>query len=402
MSNLPRAAQHPKLLARLRKPEPPSIARLVEMIESDYQFKLAYLTLAAVIESASATIETSGDQRAQSAAARMLRVFKTAMPKALRAIAYGRAAFECVYDFDPVNRLALISALDYLPFEHTRLRLDRAGEFDGVDLAAGEKKLTLGPERSWWFALDATTLEPHGKSRYLGAAYAVYLERRKLAELESVWYSRYAIGQGIARAPEPDETAFQPEGAPAPIEAMQRELDRVESGGVLVLSSKTRADGSLLYDYTPSEGLRDATALENRRRMLDAAALRSLGVPERAVMSEQSVRTYDLAQVHREILYKTCEDVLSQLVASFQRHVLDRVVRLNWPAPQRPNLTLLHQPLGDKRRDLVLDLAKGLATSKTMPALVADGTLDAAKVFELANLPRRVGPPTIRRERSGP
>lgn len=397
MSNLPRAALHPKLLAKVRKEEPGSIARLVELIEADYQFKLGYLTLAAVVESASATIETTGDERARALAGSMLPLFRQALPKALRAIAYGRAAFEMTMRFDPANRIATVATLDYLPFEYSRLKLDANGRYLGVelhvdnDLQSGERTLLLGPERTWWFALDPTVLEPHGKSRYLGAAYDIYLQRQQLRELEDVWYSRYAIGQAIARAPESDEVSFTPKtgGPETPMDALAAEVDRIESGGVLVLSSATRSDGKYLYEYTPSDGLRDATALENRRQMLDAAALRSLGVPERSVMSEQSVRSYDLAQVHREILFKTCEDILAQLVASFQKHVLDKTVAVNWPESERPHLQLLYQPLGDKRRDLVLDLAKSLATANTLPPLVADGTLDAAKVFELANLPGR-------------
>ena len=397
-SDAPRAALHRKALRAVRREEPENVADLVERVEADYQFKLAYLTLQALIQSAPVTIEVDGDDRAARLADNLTTIWKETLPYALRAIAFGRAAFERTYRIDPATGLALVAGLDYLPFEHTALRLDADGSFDGIELAVDERATILDPSRSWWFALDPTALAPHGRSRYLGAALEVWKARRRLEKQEEIWFSKFAIGHGVARAPERSETdPVYDKGSIGdldaagelldPMDVLRQRCEEIESGGVLVLSSKAYPDGKYLYDYEQTVGQKESGPLEDRRVLLDAAALRSLGIPERALTQDGSAGSYALAQAHLTVLHNTCEGILAQLAASFQKYVIGKSIALNWPADCSPALTLVHQPIGDRRRDLVVALVKDLLSSSSLSPLLATGAVDVVKLLEIANLP---------------
>lgn len=402
----PRTALHRSVLAGQRKKEPAGLADLARQLEADYQFKLANLVLRSLVQSATVTVEagTPRDaaprevERARALADNLEEVWRRTLPSMLEAIGLGRAAFEKTFRHDPALELYLLADLDYLPFERTSLALDEEGSFAGIELSAGEASggfaspsqpaIRLEPARAWWFALDPTVLEPHGRSRYLGAAREVFLRRRELDRLEAIWYSKFAIGHAVARAPDRGETdpVLGPGGREEewldPIEVLRDRCQEIESGGVLVLSSKTSPDGKYLYDYVESAGQKDGAPLENRRRQLDVAALRAMGIPERAITQDGQTGSYALADVHQSVLEKTCEGILGQATASFEKYVAAKAAELNWPIDRRPRFRVTFQPLGDDRRGLVLDLVRTLA-----PRLLEEGRLDADTLLAIAGLP---------------
>jgi hypothetical protein len=353
---LPTSTMHRSILRSVRQEEPKSIVRLVEEIERDYQFKLGYLVIQALVQSARASIEVEapGDEsRATRLGDNLQRTWAQSLPQATRAFAYGRAAFERTYRYDRAANLHLVASLDYLPPEHSELVLGEDGAFAGVRLATEEGSVLLGPERSWWFALDPTATAPHGRSRYLGAPQEIWRARRKLEEEERIWFSKFALGHGVARAPDAHAAPARFQDGPGdsgeivdPMEALRRELAAIESGGVLILSSKTYADGKYHYDYQESQGLRDSTPIEHRRQMLDVAALRSLGIPERAVTQDGQTGSRAVAQVHLEVLYRTAEGIVEQIAASFDRYVVAKAVEVNWPERRRPAHRVRWSPIG--------------------------------------------------------
>ncbi|MGL5097953.1 MAG: hypothetical protein ACRDD1_20370, partial [Planctomycetia bacterium] len=247
---------------------------------------------------------------------------------------------------------------------------------------------------AWWVALDPTPREPHGRSRYLGAPLEVWRQRRRLEDNERVWYEKFALGHGVLKAP----SSYPPlpgagrvadaDGRPAdPLSDGLHMLDRLRSGGVAVLPSERGAAGEPLWDYTPPTTTQDAGPLENRRRSLDAAALRSLGVPERAVTQDDATGSHAMAAVHWQVLQATCEGILSQIAASFQKYVVEKAVRLNEPALDGAKLTLVCQPIDAQRRGLVLQLVQSVLRSPKLSPLVAEGVVDVAKLLEIADLP---------------
>ncbi|QDU60010.1 hypothetical protein Pan216_08470 [Planctomycetes bacterium Pan216] len=393
----PLRARHHAILRKARRQEPASLARLVEGIEADYQFKLGYVILTSIIESVEVAIETE-DPRAQPLAKNLFEHWHLVLPHGLRAIAYGRAAFEKTYRIDADSGLALLAGLDYLPFERSGLRLDAEGSFAGVELRGPGHTALLEPDRAWWFALDPTPLEPHGRSRYLGAALEVWKQRRQLERQEEIWYSKFAIGHAVARAPEKadvdpiiDQGDLGVVGADGqyvdPMDVMRERCNEIESGGVLVLSSKTNREGRYLYDYQESPEQKESGPLELRRKSLDAAALRSLGIPERAITQDSSTGSYAMASTHLSVLLHTCEGILAQLATSFERYVIRKLVELNWPEDRRPSVRLTRQPLGSRRKEQLIELVGSLLTAPHVSPWFTNGVVDARKLFEIANVP---------------
>lgn len=328
------------------------ISKLVEEIESDYQFKLGYLTVQALILGVDVSIVgPEGDPRAAALAQNLQSIWDQSLPNAIRSFAYGRAAFEKIFETDPANSLVKLASLDFLPFENTELVLEDAGAFGGIKLTGkGKEPITLEPRCSWWFALDPTPIEPHGRSRYIGAPMLVYDDRTSLKRQAKIWYDRFAIGQAVARFPEP-EGAEKDLPEEHPRAKMQAMVSEAESGGTLLLSSAryVNGDGTLsdkyMYDFDPSDGLRDGSALDTRLTRLDAAALRSLGIPERAVTQDSETGTNAMAQAHQQVLFATCDGVLDQIVDSFKKYVIEKLVEFNYPAGARPVIDVQWTPL---------------------------------------------------------
>lgn len=411
LASRPTVVKHRRALRRLREEEFKDLAQLVTAIESDYQFRLGYLVLTSLIQATPVVVTVSPSkglserdlERATRLAENLTTRWREMLPHALRAIGYGRAAFERTYRHDLSHDLYLVDGLDYLPFEHTQLTLDRSGSFAGIELQVEDEKILLEPSRSWWFALDPTSLRPHGRSRYLGAPYEVYQKRRQLEEQESIWFSKFALGHGVARAPERSEVdadydASDPGALGAsgeiidPMEVMRDQCAQIESGGVLVLSSQTYPDGKYLYDYEPTPGPAASGPLEERRRMLDAAALRSLGVPDRALTQDGESGSYALAEVHRRVLEQTCESILGPLATDFEKHVLQKAIDVNAWGPHRPELRMLRQPVGDGHRQLARELARSLMTAPPAVQQNAGTFVDLTKLLELADLPVAANP----------
>lgn len=399
----PTVVKHRRLLLAERKPAPADIPRMAEAIEADYQFRLGVIVIRSLILATPTRVSVAMDSnapdgRAETLAENLTAQWREMLPDALNAFGHGRAAFERTYRHDAATDLFLVDGLDYLPYERTRLVLTREGSFAGIELGGRGERILLEPARAWWFALDPTVTVPHGRSRYLGAPLAVWKARRRLEQLEEVWLQRFALGHGIARAPEREPVdplhdqggigAVDESGAPIdPMEIMRQKCAEIESGGVLILSSQTGADGKYLYDYTPTDGQKDSAPLENRRRMLDAAALRSLGVPERALTQDADSGSYALAEVHRQVLGQTCEGILEQLANSFQKYVVEKAVAVNmWPGSS-PRLRVERRPVGNGERELAASLARELLTQPIPSPLLREGRIDLARLFALADLP---------------
>lgn len=389
-----------KALSADRRPEAKSIGKLVKEVEEDYQFSLGVLALKALIQGAKVSIEVDGDARAQLLADNLQQTWQEMLPHCLKAIGYGRAAFERWYDYEPKSSLYTLGGLDYLTFEQTDMLLSEEGAFRGVKVRPkNSDPITLAPERCWWFALDPTPQEPHGRSRYLGAPLNVLIQRQKLGKNEAAFLAKFALGHGMAKAPSeyPKTTVggkgtsgeMDDHGQPiTPIVDVMRQLETLRSGGVLVLPSETDESGKPLFEYTPpASQAASAEPLENYRRALDAAALRSLGIPERALTQDGATGSYAMAEAHRKVLAHTVEEILTQVVASYQQYVIDKAVELNWSAGRRPVLTMVWQPISDERRDVMIELVKTLVQAPAVSPLVAAGVIDVVKILEIADMP---------------
>jgi len=372
-------------LAALRHREPRNISELATRMRDDYQVRLAEAVLAANLRAARVTITTTGNARAQALAGHLQRLWEQTLPAMLPAIGEGRVAFEKVWCYAADANLSLIRKLEPLPFDPTELRLQPGGAFDGITLQAGPRPLVIPAASSWWLALDPTPLEPHGRSRFLGAPFTVWKERREAIRLRGIFLRKLVISGGVAHVP---PTVELENGQSLDVfQETARAYDERLAGGLMLFPNDRDADGNYLYNYTEPPTLMDPTPLEAVIDGLDIEQLRSFGIPEKTVVEGQAVGSFAMVGLQMLTLYAVIEDLLSQFENSFQRYVIDKHLAANFDAGTLPDMTIAHEPLADRPDSLVAEIVKAAVTAQQLPPLFADGTLDIDRLLTDAGLP---------------
>lgn len=382
------------------------IEKLVCDIESDEQFFLGYLTLKSLVESAKVSIEVEGDERAQSLADNLIARFKEALPHACRAIGFGRQVFEKWYaGYDAQTGQNQVGGLEPLPYSLTSMVV-AGGEYYGCELKVkteqenGEKettKLTIPARASWWFALDPTPEQPQGKSRYLGSPEKVLARRQQLNDSWKIFGGRAANGITVAKAPNEyptpgittkgDVGEVNDYGEPEnPITDLVNSLVGAEDGGVIGVSSATDPESKVpLFEVLTQPVQSSADPLKAMQSKEDDAALKSLGIPPKALDNNTGVGSYAQAETFMKPLLSTVEGILSQIVSSYQKQVIDDAAAVNFGKSAK--LTMTYQPLSEDRTAFVLDIVKGLMASPALSPLVVHGAIDLGKILEIAGLP---------------
>lgn len=395
----PRKSALQTALDEVRQSEPQGIRHLVEDIESDYQFWLGKLTLKALFMASEITIEGVGDDPVAKAIADSVEYAWNEYSSAIfEAFAYGRAAFELEHRvvWAGGRPIKVIYDLLALPFENSEMVVER-GQYAGARVwgRSRDRSVMLTPEESWWFALDPTAREPHGRSRYIGAPWQVR-KRRKALEIQTAkWLDRLALGHGVGRAPhrypkemreEGDEGALGENGTvPVPADDLKYAIESATSGGTVILGSEKNEEGDYYFQYDPTKQQPDVTPIENAWAKSDVDALRSIGVPELSItITDAGARA--MAEVHSVVLRAQVETIISPAAKSMQFSVLDPLLKMNYGSAPPPLL------IGYKTFDMEVlnrawSLAQILATNERLPALVRSGTVDVRQVFESAKVP---------------
>lgn len=350
------------------------LARLVDEIESDYQFKFARDTIAALITTNPVVFQPADGHETDSRLAAICEnanaLWKAKIHDALKSFSYGRAAFEKAYEHSPDKDALLLSKLDYIDFVGSEMVLED-GCFAGVKVG----KETLPTEAVWWLAIDPTPQNPHGRSRYAGAPAKVREWRKVLEEQERTWYRRFAIGQGVARFPEPSgPNTTLTENHPRT--ALASQLADIESGGSLLLSSQqyTTQDGSpsgvYQYDFTPSDGLRDGSALKVRRDSLDVCTLRAMSIPEMALQNNGDTGTFAMAEAHQTLLWANADQLQAQIVESFKKYVVDKIVAYNYVGVDGEAIAAMTVAVWTTRLDQFKEATKAAKSAAAQPPAV--------------------------------
>lgn len=386
-------------LAKARIPESKTRAKFAEEVEKDYQFYLGKLALNAVIQSIPVTIEAPNDNpRAKALAANLTEVWDRQLPKMLECVGHGRVAFEKWYTYDRDAQIHALSGLDSLPYENTSLRTNpTTGAFDGVRIKVKDQQINLEPNQCWWLALDANPKEPHGRSRYTGAVRKVWQQRLKLEKNADLYMSKFALGQGKAWAPSEypkresdkgDIGEVTESGEPAnPILDLKNIIQNMESGGITVLPGDMAPGGSTrLFDIDFATTRQDSTPIENDWKRLDAAALRALGIPERALTQDSDVGSMAMAEVHWRVLIYTAVGILEQIVASWNGNVVDYSTQINFVGGTVKLKATFVRP-DPQQIGKISALVTQILASPTPSPLIVEGVLDFGKLLELANLP---------------
>lgn len=350
--------------------EAKDIMKLVKEVERDVQFSFALRVIRSMIMTNKVTF--SAKEGASSKAVVLAKNLQSRWDDSLRfaieSVGYGRVAFEKVYGeelTDDLRKVQILECLDPLPFEISEMKLDKAGAFAGIKLknqpgqplkttTSQDQKPDIEAANAWWCALDPTPLEPHGKSRYVGAVAQLSKERIDFRENKRKFIKRYSIGHGIARYPEPKAGEGE-QDANHPRNVLAAEVSNIESGGVLLLSSSQYQDangnpnGQYQYDYKQSEGLKDTSMLQAEQVYLDTCSFRAFGLPERAISQDSAVGSYSLAQAHQIVMFATCDDIEGQILRSFERGVVEPAEELN-DLP-KGSIVVMWKPLKDQAEE---------------------------------------------------
>ncbi len=373
------------------------IERMVKDIEADPQFKIGYLTIAALVQYANVTVESSStDPAAIRLAAHLQEQWYRTVGAMMRAFGYGRQAFEFWYQDQPRGGLRLLDKIAPLPFGQTEREED--GRIRVGSDSRGDAAPRLDEDCGWFLTVDADAEYPDGKSRYLGAAEEVMRQRKLLAKNYTTYLGKFANGVAIGKAPSQypdspltgkgDAGQVDEYGVPLnPQSDVAEAYRRAESGGIVVLSSATDPEnGTPLFDVSLQTIQPQSAALENKERALNDAALMAIGVPPRAVSQDAAVGSLALAEAHRKVLNATIEGLLTQFATQFESGPAKQVAIVNFGG--RVEFRVTWQPLEEDRTQLVLELVKGIVASPTVSPLISEGVLDLDKLLDVAAIPK--------------
>lgn len=387
----PRAAKADHVTARYVRREPQNIQQLVDEMQRDEQFVFGVSILARKVKTAQVTVEASDDNpRAKALADHLTDCWYEHVEQFTQAIEYGRIAFEKVFTFDP-SIGHVVGELIPLVFGQSKMKLDDTGRFAGVEY----DKIHFTADESLWMSVRSTALEPHGRSIYLGAPQRILRLRKEHEKREEVWYRRFSIGRGIGRAPSDYESPtgagktgeVNQDGTRAnPMADLKRTLEDVESGGDIVLSSARDPSGNYLFEYQPGNDLKDGGALESRRRMLDTMALRSLGIPDRAITQDGAANgSRAVADAHGEVLADVVEGILSDLIECYQTQIVDYLVRVN--GLDEGSITANYRPISDNSEARADEIVRTVIQSPQPSPIITEGVIDLLKLGEMSGLP---------------
>jgi hypothetical protein len=369
--------------------EDKSIYDIVERMERDYQVKLARLTIAANIFSIDVTVSAeSPDPRARALADHLQRLWDATLPQMLNAVPYGRMAFEKVQEYDSANNLNFIECLDPLPYKETSMKLDtETGGFEGIKLKCGEESITLDADKSWWLALDATAMELHGKSQYLGAPYETFLKREKTRRRFDVFMNRNAVRGWIVYHPMDEEDERGNRYDPGEVTAAQ--LDAIRSGGHLMLPNLLHPQDPAKYAYD----VKETTEVLDTAPLLavivseDAEQLRAFGIPEKTVTEGDAVGSFAMVKQQTLILYSVIDRLMGQFAASFQRYVIDKSIDLNFERGDRPHITITVAKLAQRPDSVTSQLVSQILGSPQLNPILISGGVDLRKMLESVGVP---------------
>ena len=387
----PRSAKADRVTAHYIRREPSNIQQLVAEMQRDEQFVFGVSILARKVKTAQVTVEASDDNpRAAALADHLTDCWYQYVDQFTQAIEFGRVAFEKVFRFDS-SIGHVVDELIPLVFSQSKMKLDDTGRFAGVDY----DKIHFTADESLWVAVRATALEPHGRSIYLGAPQRILRLRKEHEKREEIWYRRFSIGRGIGRAPSDYESPtgvgkvgeVNQDGTRAnPMADLKRTLEDVESGGDIVLSSARDPNGQYLFEYTPGNDLKDGEAIESRRRMLDTMALRSLGIPDRAITQDGAANgSRAVADAHGEVLADVVEGILSDLIECYQSQIIDYLCRVNGLA--EGSLSANYRPMSDNSEARADEIVRAAIQSPQLSPIIAEGVIDFPKLVEMSGLP---------------
>lgn len=385
-----RGSQTKTALAAMMEGEPGDLDELVKAMRMDYAVTLSERTFRTTAKQAKVTITPvdSTSSRANVVAKQLQKLYWKKLAAMMEMVSYGRVAWEKVWGWDGVNVLNTLD-LKELPYTKTEMRLTDDGQFDGVRLKPAkkdDKPIDLSPEYSWWLALDPTPLNPHGQSRYTGAPEKLWKDRRETFRLLKVFIKKFVLGAGIVHGPDVIDDPARDGEKITGADAIEPHYNELASGGFLFVSNKRtqNSDGSTgEYEWDVEKlelEVRDGRPLLDIIAASDAWMLLAFGFPPKTILEGDSVGSFALVSMQMLLLWSVADEIVDQIVSSYQEYVVDKVAAQNGVGKIEVNYT----PLTERPDDIANELLKSWLTTPQLSPLVS--SVDLESIFDAVGI----------------
>lgn len=384
----PRGRIAAQALAAKRLPENPRVDELAEKMDEDYQVSLVRRAIEAGLQAIPVTFSVEGDtqdDRADALAKQLADLWEQTLGECSEGLSRGRVAFEKVFDYVEDDNLHVVRKFDRLPFKMTRMTLNEAGQFAGIEIQAKSKWELIPADKSWWLAINPTPLQPHGTGLYTGAPHKTWRTRQEAIRLRDVHIRRFVLEWLLIRCRPTNENE---EGQL--VDNFTRMLDAVDamrSGGAMAVSNERNPETNEPLETVEAIGAerKDANHLDDTIDGMDAEQVRAFGFPESVITDGSIVGSYAKLKQQSGLFFAICLSVLRQVATSFQRYVVDKVLPLNFG----PDVTIrvVYPKMTEQQEDWVIEVAKGLLVQPALSPLILSGAVDVRQMLEGIGVP---------------
>ncbi|NDF13180.1 MAG: hypothetical protein EB060_10270 [Proteobacteria bacterium] len=387
-----------RLIGQSSEKEPSNTGSLVDKMRKDPIFKFGTRVLKSYVSGVSVSTDFDADDpRQKILSSNILSIWDSYILSAVDAIEYGRQALEITYGISKEDpSVNIIAELTPIPWALCRLKVDD-GIVLGVEVGKPSEGILLRGGEVWWCAIDASRSNPHGTSIYRGAPWEVYQRREAMRKNRKAFTERFSIGGGVATVPiDLPSTSITDKGASPEIDAngdpvdtvqaMGEQLQSLKSGGWIVIpSANYSADkgGGRQYTIEAFPEPKSSDPLDKEKEALDVEAIWSLGIPERAIMQQGQTGAYALADAHQKVLHDRVNEIVRQVITSFQRQVVAPLCELNRMSNV---IEMTWQRVGDAQSERVNKLID-TAISQPTPNPLLTKVIDIVSLIEGEGIP---------------
>jgi len=392
-----------EIIAKGIKKEPRDTERLVTDMRKDYAFKYAvYILKSQAVNTVVSIDAESDDPRVLALKDSLMKTWERYVHRALDAIEFGRQAFEVVHGYDEANNIMEVCDLIPQPWSLSHLVIGTDGSIEGCNTGKTKEDTVFIPSRSlWWCAINAEPLKPYGESMYRGAPWEVLQERKSLMENKRIFNGKYALGNGVARAPETSGQTAQPVEQPGstghvdqagkpvnPLQVMDDLIQQAKSGGTLILPS-TKHDqangGDYLWSFDTQPVPQDGSALTNQLDQSNIAVFWSMGIPDRSVSNSGDTGAWSSTDAFQMTLGYVVGMIVNQAIQSFQEQVVEPITAYNFGDSVKLEMTW--RPSGDRAQQRQERLVEAALAAPALSPLLTEGAIDLDQVIENAGYP---------------
>lgn len=290
----------------------------------------------------------------------------------LYGVDYGWQPFELVWE--SVDGALVPKRIKPLEPTMTEIVVNKdTGEYEGLR----QKDVTLPPERCWLYTHDQEGDNYHGRSAYENVrenAWWPWMETLKRIGNQSKKVAGATIQITYPPGRGQDEWGSEEDNSVL----AQRAAESYKNGGYIlvprVMDSQLGDIGTLIAQgidpsklmawqvdtLAPTSG--HTSEMIETLRYYDAAILRGLLVPERAVIEGQ-YGTKAEAESHAGVMLVMSQEMLSAIVRSTQSNLVDRIIALNYGESAVGSVYIDAAPLIDEEIAMVRDVVKSILTN---------------------------------------